>query len=108
MEDIRTDKIQTVSQIKDRFQQIHDNYSEYRWAWTYKMICDYYNLSEITEKDAEMITKDYIIARRAWINEIKQDAKKEFLLGDVDKDVFNCFISQLDKEIDFENQKLYM
>ena len=40
--------------------------------------------------------------------EIKKDATKEYRLGDVDEEVFTSFIEQLDKEVDFENQKLYM
>lgn len=51
---------------------------------------------------------DYVTARRAWIAEIKKDAAKEYELGDVEEEVFNNFNEQLDKEVDFENQKLYM
>ena len=33
---------------------------------------------------------------------------KEFSLGDVEREVLDDFITQLDGEIDFENQRLYM
>ena len=72
------------------------------------MICDYYGLDEITEADAERVRQDYVTARRAWIAEIRKDAEKEYSLGDVEEEVFDNFISQLDREVDFENQKLYM
>ena len=62
----------------------------------------------ITEKDAERVREDYITARRAWITEIRKDAEKEFALGDVEEEVLENFIGQLDREVDFENQKLYM
>ena len=71
------------------------------------MILDYYGLTEITPTDAERIHADYITARRAWIAEIRKDAEKEYQLGDVEESVLQNFISQLDKEIDFENMTLY-
>ena len=45
--------------------------------------------------------------RRAWIAEIKKDAEKEYQLGDVEDSVLQNIVSQLDKEIDFENMTLY-
>ena len=72
------------------------------------MICDYYDLQEITEDDAARIRQDYITARRTWIAEIRKDAEKEYTLGDVEEKVLDNFIEQLDKEVDFENQRLDM
>ena len=89
----------------DRFREIDRNYSEYRWTWTYKMICDYYGLEMITEEDAKRIHQDYITARRTWISEIRRDAEKEYDLGDVDEEVLKDFLSKLDKEIEFEEEK---
>ena len=105
--DIADGTIESVDEITERFNTINDNYSEYRWAWAYRMILDYYGLTEITPADAERIHADYITARRAWIAEIRKDAEKEFQLGDVEESVLQNFISQLDKEIDFENITLY-
>ena len=106
--DIETGNIESIEEVLERFDEINRNYSEYRWAWTYRLICDYYGLETITEKDAEKVREDYIAARRAWITEIRKDAEKEFALGDVEEEVFENFIGQLDREVDFENQKLYM
>ena len=106
--DLETGNIETIEEVLERFDEINRNYSEYRWAWTYRLICDYYGLDTITEKDAEKVREDYITARRAWITEIRKDAEKEFALGDVEEEVLENFIGQLDREVDFENQKLYM
>ena len=65
-------------------------------------------LETLTEEDAEKIRQDYVTARRAWIAEIKKDARKEYALGDIEEEVFLNFNDQLDREVDFENQKLYM
>ena len=108
IKDLETGNIETIEEVLERFDEINRNYSEYRWAWTYRLICDYYGLETITEKDAEKVREDYITARRAWITEIRKDAEKEFALGDVEEEVLENFIGQLDREVDFENQKLYM
>lgn len=105
--DIADGTIESMDDIVDRLNAINDNYNEYRWAWAYRMILDYYGLSEITPQDAERIHTDYITARRAWIAEIKKDAEKEYQLGDVEDSVLQNIVSQLDKEIDFENMTLY-
>ena len=108
IDDVLSGRLGTIDDVLERFKDINDNYNELRWTWSYKMICDYYGISEITEEAAERVRQDYIEARRAWIAEIRKDAEKEFTLGDVEEDVLNDFIQQLDREIDFENQKLYM
>ncbi len=103
IEDIKNGDAETIQDVIERFQEINDNYREYQWAWTYKMILDYYKLTEITEADIERIRIDYVKARRAWIAEIKKDAEKEYAMGDVEKHVLDDFINNLDHEIDFEN-----
>ena len=108
IDDIINGTIDTTLGVEERFRDINDNYPEYRWAWTYRMMLDYYGLETLTEEDAEKIRQDYVTARRAWIAEIKKDARKEFALGDIEEEVFQNFNDQLDREVDFENQKLYM
>lgn len=108
VDDILSGEIDTTEDIVERFEEINANYSEYRWAWSYRMIMDYYGFSELNEENVERVKRDYVTARRAWIAEIKKDAAKEYELGDVEEEVFNNFNEQLDKEVDFENQKLYM
>ncbi|MBP7374532.1 MAG: DUF4954 family protein [Prevotella sp.] len=103
LEDIKNGDAETIQDVIERFKDINDNYREYQWTWTYKMILDYYGLTEITEADIERIRIDYVKARRAWIAEIKKDAEKEYAMGDVDKHVLDDFIHNLDHEIDFEN-----
>ncbi len=101
--DIKSGDIDNIQQVLDRFEEINNNYSDYRWSWSYQMILDYYGLEEITEADAGRIHEDYIKARRAWIAEIRKDAEKEFQMGDVEQEVYEDFLSKLDHEIDYEN-----
>lgn len=101
--DLKDGTIETIQELIRRFEEIDANYREYQWAWTYKMICDYYHISEITLEDANRIHEDYIKARRSWIAEIKKDAEKEYAMGDVEEEVYRNFVNNLDKEVEYEN-----
>ena len=101
--DIKEGTIENIAQVLDRFEDINRHYSDYRWAWSYQLILDYYNLSELDEEACERIREDYIRARRAWIAEIRKDAEKEFQQGDVEQEVLDEFLEKLDHEIDYEN-----
>ena len=101
--DLKDGTIETIQELISRFEEIDANYREYQWAWTYKMICDYYHISEITLEDANGIHEDYIKARRSWIAEIKKDAEKEYAMGDVEEEVYRNFVNSLDQEVEYEN-----
>ena len=101
--DIKDGTLENIQQVLQRFEEIHANYSDYRWAWSYQLIKDYYHLDRLDETACERIREDYVKARRAWIAEIRKDAEKEFAMGDVEQEVFDDFISKLDHEIDYEN-----
>ena len=101
--DLKDGTIETIQELISRFEEIDANYREYQWAWTYKMICDYYHISEITLEDANRIHEDYIKARRSWIAEIKKDAEKEYAMGDVEEEVYRNFVNSLDQEVEYEN-----
>lgn len=102
-EDIKSGSLETIEEVVNRFREINENYRIYQWAWTYRMILEYYGINEISPEDDARIKQDYIEARRAWIAEIKKDAEKEFEMGDVDREVFESFVNSLDHEVDFEN-----
>ncbi len=103
VDDIKAGSIDSISQVLDRFEEINDHYSDYRWAWSYQLLLDYYHLTELNDEACERIREDYVRARRAWIAEIRKDAEKEFAMGDVDQEVYDNFIDKLDHEIDYEN-----
>ena len=103
IDDIKLGKLDNIQQVLDRFVDINNHYRDYRWAWSYQMILDYYHLDELDAAACERIREDYVRARRAWIAEIRKDAEKEFAMGDVDQEVFDDFLSKLDHEIDYEN-----
>ena len=103
IDDLKDGTISDILTLLKRFEDINANYRDYQWAWTHKMVCDYYHIDEITLEDANRIHEDYIKARRSWIAEIKKDAEKEFAMGDVEEEVFRNFVDSLDQEVDYEN-----
>ncbi len=108
VDDVVNGKLASIEDVLERFVNIHKNYNEYRWAWTYRMILDYYGIDNIDAEAVERIHADYVAARREWISLIRKDAEKEFGLGDVEQEVLDDFVTQLEGEVDFENNKLYM
>ena len=102
VDDIKQGVLDTVDKVNERFHDIHNHYRDYQWAWTYRLILDYYGLATLTLEDAARIHDDYVQARRAWISEIRKDAEKEFRMGDVEQNVLDNFLSSLDKETDYE------
>ena len=103
IDDIKNGNLETIQDVNNRFREINDHFREYQWTWSYNMILDYYGLEELTEEARQRIRKDYITARRAWIAEIRKDAKKEFDMGDVEQDIYENFLEQLDHEVDYED-----
>lgn len=109
VEAIKDGSLSTLVSIKDELMTAHENYNEYRWAWSYRLIREYYNIEgEITPEHAAKIEEDYITARRAWIAEIRKDAQKEFELGDVNPETLDDFLKSLDKEVEVEKLKYYL
>lgn len=98
--------IASIDELLDSLTAIHNNYGEYRWTYTYHLICKYYGVDEISTDIEEQVKQDYITARRAWIAEIRKDAQREYEMGDVEDCVLTSFLEQLDHEIDFENIKI--
>ncbi len=103
IDDIKEGRLETIQQVLDRFETINAHYRDYRWAWSYQLIMDYYHLDVLDERACERVREDYVRARRAWIAEIRKDADKEYAMGDVEQDVYEDFLSKLDHEVDYEN-----
>lgn len=109
MEAIKDGTLDDINDIREEFARANDNYTEYRWAWSYRLIREYYGIEgDISPTHAEQIEQDYITARRAWIAEIRKDALKEYELGDVSTETLKEFDRQLEKEVDWEKLKYYL
>lgn len=95
VDDIKEGNIETIDDVLERFKEIEANYHRYEWAWAYRMILDYYGLKAISQDDERRIETDYNGARAEWLICIKEDAEKEYRLGDVAKETLNDFLRKL-------------
>ncbi len=105
VEDVKNGTLSSAQAVQDRFREIHAAYDEYRWAWSYSLLCDYYDTDEITVEVAERILDDCAAARREWIDGIRKDAIKEYELGDVPEEVLRSFLAELDRELESDSVK---
>lgn len=93
--DISAERITDISQVEDRMLDSHNNYGEYKWNYAYRLALDYYSLDTITLDDISTIEQQGDEARQMWLKLIRQDAEKEFQLGDVEAETLANFIEGL-------------
>ena len=103
VEDIKDGTLESIDAILRRFDEIHAEYRNYQWVWTYPFILNYYGLSELTPADAEIIHDKALKARRNWTEEISRDAETEYQLGKIDHEALKALWAHLDHETDIEN-----
>ena len=103
VEDIKDGTLENIDAILRRFDEINAEYRNYQWAWTYRLILNYYGLTELTPDDADMIRDNCLKARRVWTEEIRQDAEREYQLGKMNQEALEALSAQLDYETNIEN-----
>ena len=103
VEDIKDGTLESIDAILRRFDEINAKYHNYQWVWTYRLILNYYGLTELTPDDADMIRDNCLKARRVWTEEIRQDAEREYQLGKMNQEALEALSAQLDRETNIEN-----
>lgn len=103
VEDIKDGTLENIDAILRRFDEINAEYRNYQWVWTYRLILNYYRLTELTPDDADMIRDNCLKARRVWTEEIRQDAEREYQLGKMNQEALEALSAQLDYETNIEN-----
>lgn len=103
VEDIKDGTLESIDAILRRFDEINAEYRNYQWVWTYRLILNYYGLTELTPDDADMIRDNCLKARRVWTEEIRQDAEREYQLGKMNQEVLEALSAQLNRETNIEN-----
>ena len=98
IEEIKNGTITDIQGVIDRFGEIGERYEQYEWAFAYRLINEYMGIAQPTQADWQSIIEQGREAKRQWIETIKQDALKEYKLGDVEEDVYRGFVEQLNKE----------
>ena len=103
VEDIKDGTLENIDAILRRFDEINAEYRNYQWVWTYRLILNYYGLTELTPDDADMIRDNCLKARRVWTEEIRQDAEREYQLGKMNQEALEAISTQLDHQTNIEN-----
>jgi hypothetical protein len=98
IEEIKNREITNIQSVTDRFGEIGERYEQYEWAFAYRLINEYYGIAQPTHADWQEIIDQGREAKQQWIATIKEDALKEYNLGDVEEDVYRGFMEQLNKE----------
>ncbi|MCD8167529.1 MAG: DUF4954 family protein [Bacteroides sp.] len=102
LDDIESGKINLLTQINDRFEEMHCNYYTYEWTWAYHKIESYYGVhpERITAKHIVDIVEKWKEAVVGLDKMVYDDAKKEFSLAAMTG--FGADGSRTDKLLDFE------
>lgn len=93
--DITVGAISDVQMIEDRLADIHDQYDNYRWAFTYNMLTNRYGIDVLSDADIERIKKECEPAREEWLIAIRRDAEKEYHMGDMEESTLHDFIAKI-------------
>lgn len=98
IEEIKSGEMADIQRVTNRFGEIGERYEQYEWAFAYRLINEYYGIAQPRHADWQDIIDQGREAKRQWIATIREDALKEYKLGDVEEDVYRGFVEQLNKE----------
>ena len=95
VEKIRYGMIDGIGSVIRMFEAYNDRYDDYQWAFTLNLMKGWLGKDELTEDDFEYFRARGMAAHEAWLNMIREDAEKEYSLGDVDRATLDKFLAQL-------------
>jgi hypothetical protein len=88
----------SMDELNDAFITIYRKYDDYKWAWTYRLIMDYYGVDTLDEEEISKILSEYTKACQDILAAVRFDAEKEFRQGDVDEETLKNFLNALDNQ----------
>ena len=95
VEKIRYGMIDGIGSVIRMFEAYNDRYGDYQWAFTLNLMKGWLGKDELTEDDFEYFRARGMAAHEAWLGMIREDAEKEYSLGDVDRATLDKFLAQL-------------
>lgn len=95
VEKIRYGMIDGIGSVIRMFEAYNDRYDDYQWAFTLNLMKGWLGKDELTEDDFEYFRGRGMAAHEAWLSMIREDAEKEYSLGDVDRATLDKFLAQL-------------
>lgn len=98
VDEVKSGVLCGVSALTGRLNACHGRYKEWVSDYALRFACKHLGIEEITEETLRQIEEQGTAAREKWLDAIKEDAEREYALGDVDMDTLEKFIAQLDAE----------
>ena len=95
IEKIKIGMIGSLNDLYDAFKAYNEMYGDYLWTYTVSLMKRWLDKDELTEDDFNSLRERGVAARKAWLDEIRQDAEKEYSMGDVDRVTLDNFLAQL-------------
>ena len=102
-EDIKDGSLESIDAILRRFDEMNAEYSDFQRVWSCQFTLNYYQLTSLHPADISIIHDDFLKARQAWTNEIRQDAEREYQENKINRETLEALSAQLDRETDNEN-----
>lgn len=95
MQALKTGQYEDISQLADALEQAHSEYKAHKQNFAKKLIQLVYADADNAEERNELIKRNAKTATTRWTEDIKKDAKKEYLMGDVEEDTYQHFIKSI-------------
>ena len=83
LNDVENGAIRSCDELDARFEELHELYYDYEWAWAYQLMLKYFGLveGEITRADLANIVRRWLESVLKLDRMLYDDAKKEFSLS---------------------------
>ena len=95
VEKIKYGIIDSVRSLTDMLSAYNEKYGDYLWTFTLDLMRRYLGKDELTEDDFATMRERGKAAHEAWLDGIREDAEKEYRMGDIDRAVLDNFLEQL-------------
>ena len=95
LEKIKYGIIDSVRSLTDMLSAYNEKYGDYLWTFTLDLMKRYLGKDELTEDDFATMRERGKAAHEAWLDGIREDAEKEYRMGDIDRAVLDNFLEQL-------------
>ena len=95
VEKIRYGMLDGIGSVLRMLEAYNERYADYLWTFTVSLMKAWLGKDELTEDDITQLRQRGEAARQAWLGMIRDDAEKEYRLGDVDRQTLDKFLSQI-------------
>lgn len=92
---LKTDQYEDIGDLSEALEQAHAEYKARKQDFAQRLIQQLYADADSVEERNELIKRNATTATTRWTEDIKKDAKKEYLMGDVEEDTYQHFIKSI-------------